>query len=737
MNRGLTEEALTVLVVDDDPVMRQMIREVLEEQGCKVAEAKDGEEGLSAFSRLRPDLILMDVIMPKLDGFDACRRLRGLPSGEHIPVLMMTGLDDKDSIKRAYGAGATDFITKPINWELLAHRLRFIQRAGRAFQELRISREELAHAQRLARLGSWIGDFETGEVSRSDEVCRIFGLAPGGLPPTRDAFMKAVHPEDKALVRKSFNAVLHQDKAYDVEFRIVLPDGTERIVHEHGEVIRDQSGKPIKMRGTVQDITEKKRAQQQIRYLAYYDSLTDLPNRRLFQERLQRALARAKRHECLVAVLFLDLDRFKRINDVLGHIPGDQLLQIVAKRLRRCVRTDDVVTQFVEQPVSASVARMGGDEFIILLDEIGHAEDAARIARRVLKEVGEPIRLSAEEVCVTASIGIALYPADGDDVDVMLKKADAAMYHAKAEGRNNYQFFDESINTVAIQKLSLESHLRKALDREEFRLYYQPQIDTVSGKITGFEALIRWQHPDLGLMLPGQFIQLAEDTGLIVPIGDWVVRTASKQIKAWQAAGFPPVRVSVNLSAVSFKQKDLAGRFIVGLSEAGVDPRCLEVEITESTLMEDADVTLGTLRKLKEIGLRLAIDDFGTGYSSLSYLQQFPLDTLKIDRSFIKDISVNRNSAAIARTIVLLAQNLRLGVVAEGVETHGQLALLRTLGCKEAQGYFFSRPVPAEGATEMLRTRKQFSAGEASREPRGERCQPSSITECVSNDLSS
>jgi diguanylate cyclase (GGDEF)-like protein/PAS domain S-box-containing protein len=728
MKRGLTKEAPTVLVVDDDAVMRQMIREVLEGQGCKVEEAEDGEEGLSAFSRLRPDLILMDVMMPKLDGFDACHKLRGLPSGEHIPVLMMTGLDDKDSIKRAYGAGATDFIAKPINWELLAYRLRFIQRAGHAFQELRISREELAHAQRLARLGNWIWDFETGEVSRSDEVCRIFGLAPGRLPLTQDAFMRAVHPEDKALVQKSINAALHQDQTYDIEFRIVLPNKTERIVHEHGEVIRDQSGKAIKMRGTVQDITEKRRAQQQIRYLAYYDSLTDLPNRRLFQERLQRALARAKRHECLVAVLFLDLDRFKRINDVLGHMPGDQLLQTVAKRLRRCVRTDDVITQFVEQPLSASVARMGGDEFIILLDEIGHAEDAARVAQRVLKEVGQPIALSAEEVCVTASIGIALYPADGDDVDVMLKKADAAMYHAKAEGRNNYQFFNESINTATIQKLSLESNLRRALDREEFRLYYQPLIDTVSGQITGFEALIRWQHPELGLMAPGKFIQLAEDTGLIVPIGDWVVCTASKQIKTWQAAGFPLTRVSVNLSAVSFKQKDLAGRFILGLSEAGVDPRCLEVEVTESTLMEDANVTLETLRKLKGIGLRLAIDDFGTGYSSLSYLQQFPLDALKIDRSFIKDISVNRNSAAIARTIVLLAQNLGLGVVAEGVETHEQLAFLRTLRCKEAQGYFFSRPVPAEGATEMLRTHKQFTAGETSQEPHGERCQPGSTT---------
>ncbi|MGH8628581.1 MAG: two-component system response regulator, partial [Gammaproteobacteria bacterium] len=574
MNRGLTEKALTVLVVDDEPVMRQMIREVLEEQGCKVEEAGDGEEGLSAFSRFRPNLVLMDVIMPKLHGFDACHQLRRLPGGEHIPVLMMTGLDDKQSISRAYAAGATDFITKPINWELLAHRVRFIQRASQAFQELRMSREELAHAQRLARLGSWIWDFETSEVSRSDEVCRIFGLAPGRFPPTQHGFMTMVHPEDKALVQKSINAALHQDQAYDVEFRIVLSNGTERIVHEQGEVIRDHSGRVIKMRGTVQDITEKKRAQQEIRYLAYYDSLTDLPNRRLFQERLQRALARAKRHARLVAVLFLDLDQFKRINDVLGHMAGDQLLQIIAKRLRRCVRKDDDITQFnVEQSTTASVARMGGDEFIILLGEVGQAEDPARIAQRVLKELADPIALGAQEVCVTASIGIALYPADGDDVDVMLKKADAAMYHAKAEGRNNYQFFNESINTAAIQKLSLESNLRKALDREEFRLYYQPQIATFSGQITGFEALIRWQHPELGLMLPGQFIQLAEDTGLIVPIGDWVVRTASSQIKAWETAGFPPIRVSVNLSAVSFKQKELADRLTVALSEADIDPR--------------------------------------------------------------------------------------------------------------------------------------------------------------------
>jgi len=435
---------------------------------------------------------------------------------------------------------------------------------------------------------------------------------------------------------------------------------------------------------------ERKRSEERLAYMAQYDHLTGLTNRALFQDRLEQALARAKRSGALVALMFLDLDRFKAVNDTLGHGTGDLLLKKVAERLEGSVRETD------------TVARIGGDEFSIILEGLTEAEDAALVARKIIDKLVQPFVLDGHEVFVTTSIGIAVYPSSNGDS--LLTDADSAMYCAKEQGRNTYRFHTPEMNAQVRERLNMESKLRRALDQEEFLLYYQPQVDLTTGMIVGTEALLRWQHPELGLVSPGKFIPMLEDIGMMVRVGEWVLQTACRQSKAWQRDGFPPLRMAVNISARQFSRRDLIDTVVGVLTETGLDPNYLELEITESLLMEDIKANSRLLDELKTSveGLRVSIDDFGTGYSSLSYLKTFPIDLLKIDQSFIRDITTNSDDAAITTTIIVLAHNLRLKVIAEGVETEEQMTYLREKGCDEAQGFYFSRPLPADEFTKLL-----------------------------------
>ncbi len=439
----------------------------------------------------------------------------------------------------------------------------------------------------------------------------------------------------------------------------------------------------------VRDITERKRAEETINHLAYHDPLTDLPNRLLFYDRLTLALAHARRSGRMLAVMFLDLDHFKIVNDMMGHAVGDQLLKDVGRQLKGCVRSDD------------TVARIGGDEFTILLPEINRAEDAAKVAEKINQTLKKAWILNGYEFHITTSIGIALYPNDGEDADTLTKNADTAMYRAKEHG-NNYQFFNPSMNLKAIERLEIELSLRRAVEQNEFEVYYQPQVDISAGKIVGVEALVRWNHPERGQVLPIEFISVAEETGLIIPIGEWVLRTACAQNKAWQQAGYPPMRMAVNLSAYQFRQKQLVETVARALRETGMDPRYLELEITESTAMQDVEFTIAMLRSLREMGIRIALDDFGTGYSSLSYLRKFPITTLKVDRSFVRDVLTDPEDAAIVATIITLAQILKLNVIIEGVETEEELAFFEQQECFEMQGYLFSEPKPAGEIEKLL-----------------------------------
>jgi diguanylate cyclase (GGDEF)-like protein len=451
-----------------------------------------------------------------------------------------------------------------------------------------------------------------------------------------------------------------------------------------------------------QELKTRKEAEKEIRFLAYYDVLTNLPNRTLFNEILERAIKYAQQHNFIMALLFIDLDLFKRINDTLGHHVGDELLQSVTSRLLNSIRSSDYIARPDEHEMMDVVSRLGGDEFILLLHNITHVSDPGKVALRILKDLSEPFDLAGREVYVTASIGISLYPNDGRDVDNLLKNADAAMYHAKAKGRNNYQHYSQHMTSSAVEYLTLETKMRKALDNNELMLHYQPKQSFSDGKIIGLEALLRWKPVDSDLVPPSNFIPLMEESGLIIPIGEWVLRSACMQNKAWQEAGYGPFVVSVNLSSRQFDQKNLIEVVTQALRDADLDPRYLELEITESTIMRDPDEAITILYILQSMGIKISIDDFGTGYSSLNYLKRIPLDSLKIDRSFIMHIESSASDQAIIKAIIALAHSLGLNVIAEGVETDRQFVFLRECGCDELQGYLLSRPLPVGQLPEFL-----------------------------------
>ncbi len=574
----------TILIVDDDQYARLLMRGVLEKEGFIVVEAEDGDAAVKKFSECdpKPNAVLLDVMMPELDGYEACKAIREQEEGEFVPILMMTGLDDVDSIHRAFEVGATDFISKPINWVMLGYRVRYMLRASDAFYNL-------------------------------------------------------------------------------------------------------------------------KAAEEKIRHLAFYDGLTGLAKRELFIDRLEKAFCTATRKENIMAVMFLDLDRFKRINDTLGHHIGDLLLKEVATRICECVRCEDSVGRMLVEETAVCASRLGGDEFVLLLTDLPRPEIAAKIAERIIESFNKSFDLDGHEVTVTSSIGISLFPHDGDDAETLMKNADTAMYEAKKKGRNNVQFYREELNSLSAERLALEHDLRGALEQDQFILHYQPQIDTQAGKIIGVEALVRWQHPSRGLLFPDSFIGIAEDSGLMAPMTKWVLHEACRQNKAWQDDGLPEIKVAVNLSGHQFVQQNPEGMIAESLQATGLSANFLSVELTESTLMENKEGTVKVLNAIKKLGVSIAIDDFGTGYSSLAYLKNFPIDTLKIDRTFVRDIFTDPDDASITQAIIALAHTLRLDVVAEGVETEEQLGFLQESRSYICQGYFFSRPVPADDFGKLLK----------------------------------
>jgi len=567
---------------------------------------------------------------------------------------------------------------------------RDVTERGRIEEALHKSEEKYRNILENIEEGYYEVDLAGNYTFMNEAICRRQGC-------TRDELMgmnnrENTSPENAKKIYRIFNEIYRTGvPAKIIDYEIIKKDGSTINLEMSVSLLRDASGKPIGFRGVSRDVTEKKKAEERLHYLANYDSLTGLLNRALFRDRLSHAVERALRNRGVVAVLFIDLDRFKSVNDTLGHEFGDKLLQAVARRIKECLRKSD------------TIARLGGDEFTIMLEDIASPERAVTVAKKILQALVRPISVNEHEIYTSASIGITVYPGDAADIDGLLRNADSAMYLAKERGRSNYQFFTPEMNAKAQERLLLESSLRRALEKEEFLLYYQPQVDIETGGLIGFEALLRWRHPDLGMLAPDRFIPIAEETGTIIAIGEWVLRTACTEWRSWRDAGFPPVDMAVNISILQFRHRDLPETLAQILKETNMDPRYLELELTETALMTNPERCRDILAKLKAMGIRFAIDDFGTGYSSLSYLKRYPIDTLKIDRSILRVSMGYRFNAAIVQVIIALGRTLRMCVMAEGVETLEQSDFLKSQNCRKAQGYLFSPPLTPDAAVEWLK----------------------------------
>jgi diguanylate cyclase (GGDEF)-like protein/PAS domain S-box-containing protein len=560
-----------------------------------------------------------------------------------------------------------------------------LTRARKALEE---SRERYKLALEGSHDGIWDWNLLTQEIYYSRRWREMLG-AGETVPPHPDEWFKRVHPDDVEALRSSISAHLGGRSAHlECEFRILHKQKAYRWVLARGLAVRDEHGRAVRMAGSLTDITDRKRAEEELAHQAFYDSLTDLPNRSLFLDRLNHAIRRAKRRQALFAILFLDVDRFKDVNDSLGHATGDKLLRAIAERLEQSVRPGD------------TVARLGGDEFTVLLEDMKTPDDAVDVAQRILHELKRPFQLEGQEVFAGASIGIAPGTPEMEAED-LLRDADTAMYRAKDRGRGTYEVFDSNMHQRAVLRLQLETDLRKAIEREEFQVYYQPIVSLSKGAIVGFEALARWKHPQRGIVSPGEFIPLAEETGLVVPLDLWVLKAACAQTRKWQER-WPELTINVNLSTRQFGQPGLVDKVASALKEAGYDPARLKLEITESVILEDVPAISAILFQLKAMDIQLYLDDFGTGYSSLGYLHRFPIDSLKIHHSFVGQLGRKGEDAELVRTITTLAGNLKMGVVAEGVETADQLRRLREFQCDRVQGFLFSKPVPAPAAEALL-----------------------------------
>jgi diguanylate cyclase (GGDEF)-like protein/PAS domain S-box-containing protein len=683
-----------ILIVDDNEMNRDMLARRLARKGYDVLVANGAQDLVESIKQDGVDLVLLDIEMPEITGLDALRILRKIYSAAELPVIMVTAKNQSEDIITALDLGANDYLTKPIDFPVAVARISTQLSHKRAQEALKESEERYALAALGSNDGLWDWTIPENEVHFSARWKSMLGFQENEISNKPEEWFDRIHDADRARVKTEIAA--HQNGTtphFESEHRMLHHDGTFRWMLSRGLAIRDQSGRPLRMAGSQTDITQAKVS----------DPLTGLPNRLLFIDRLNRLIKYSKRRKNhSFAVVFMDLDGFKMINDSMGHMVGDQLLVGVAERLEKCLRATDTLARLRD---TYTVARLGGDEFTVLLDDLKDPNDAKIAADRLMKALKPPFLLAGKEVYTSVSIGIAQSNPVYEGPDEMLRDADTAMYHAKSLGKGRYEVFDAKMRASVMARLQLETDLRHALERREFRNFYQPIVNLATGEIAGFEALLRWQHPTRGLLGPIEFIGVVEETGLIREVGWWNLSEACRQISEWRAAA-PANRdliISVNLSAKQFLQPNLVVDIANLLGEIKLPPEALKLEITESTVMKDPAGAVEMLQQIKSLGVRLAIDDFGTGYSSLSYLHRFPLDTLKIDRSFISSMDDDGDGMEIARTILPMAKNLRLDVVAEGVETSEQFELLKKYNCAFGQGYYFSRPLAADGIATLLK----------------------------------
>ncbi|MDJ0738331.1 MAG: EAL domain-containing protein [Gammaproteobacteria bacterium] len=695
MNTDGTQPPVSLLLADDDPAIGLLAQMGLTKHGYHVTAVESGEAALRAVADRRPDIILLDVIMPGVSGYDVCRRLGADPATRQIPIIMVTGLDDPESIEQAYAAGADAFVTKPINWTVLRHQLQYVLRSSRDRARLAESEERYALAASGANDGLWDWNIAGQAVYYSPRWREQLGLRSQDIGDDLDDWLDRIHPEDRLAFHNALNAHLAgNSRKFEIEYRIRDHAGDYRWMLCRALAIRDDDDNPCRMAGSQTDITERKLAERQLVHDALHDTLTGLANRKLLLERVSHAIKLShRRQDYRFAVAIMDLDRFKNINDSLGPLAGDSLLGRIGERIASHLRSSD------------TLARIGGDEFAILFDDVGGHDHLDRLIERIRREISQPFTLLDQDVVTTASLGIVYSAPSYENPEDMLRDADIAMYQAKALGKNRHEVFDSTMHAQVSELLQVENELRAAIPQRQFRVFYQPIRRLADGEIVGFEALLRWQHPTRGLLAPQAFLSLAEETGLMIPIGQWTLREATRQLAQWHSE-IPQIRdtyVSVNLSSAEFAHPDLIDHVRVALSESGLAADSLKLEVTETVLIENTAQSAKVLDELHAEGVATAIDDFGTGYSSFSYLHRFAFDALKIDRVFIHQIDRHDKSREIVRAIITLARNLGLAVIAEGGENSDEVSCLRDVGCEFGQGYAFAQALPVDEIGPLVR----------------------------------
>ncbi|MES2317452.1 MAG: EAL domain-containing protein [Pseudomonadota bacterium] len=691
----------TILIVDDEPHNRKLLEALLLPEGYDTVCATNGAQALAMAADNPPDLILLDVMMPDMDGYAVAKVLKAQPATANVPIIMVTAHIDRNARLAGLESGAEEFLSKPVDRAELWLRVRNLLRL-KAFNTFLVNHSTLLEQQVAARAAELLR-FRSAMDATADGIILISRASMRIVEANATASLMLAYPRDELLrlgpdqvegvsmdeLAALYDALVvgHGANVF-VETTLRRADGASVLVEMHRQV--QQFGDDWIIVTVFRDITERKNAERRLHHLAHFDPLTALPNRTLFYETLKKTLPQATINNWLVGVLFIDLDFFKNVNDTLGHAIGDDLLGQFSSRLLQCVRVRDVV------------GRLGGDEFAILLIMPEGQIAAVTVANKIRDVLRTPFDLGGHRVTVTASVGITLFPDDAGDTETLIKYADTAMYRAKQAGRDTYRFFTAQMNAEVLARLDLETALRKAVEEEQFVLFYQPKVQLGSGRIAGLEALLRWQRPGHGMVSPQDFIPVLEETGLIVQVGRWVIRSACSQIAAWMGGEVGPMQVSVNVSGRQFVGGDLEGEVVGALQDNAIPPELLELELTESSLMANTERTIVTLKNLKSHGVQISIDDFGTGYSSLAYLRRFPIDKLKIDIAFIRHVTSNPDDAAIVKAIISMAHSLKLEVVAEGVENEAQLAYLARHLCDQIQGFYFSRPLPLAAVEDLM-----------------------------------
>ena len=696
----------TILVVDDDKALSKSLCQLLNELGYNTVQSSEGRNAVQLFTQHKPDLVLLDLLMPYMDGYETCQNIRRIciESIEAMPIVIMTSHDDSLSVEQAFSAGATDFISKPINLNLFPQRIAYILKNSRNYKELQNKQEQLDHAQRIARMGSWQIELPSKRVSISKQCAYILGMNHTHGCFKLDEMMQLVHPDDKDNVKNAIENAILTRGSYSLEHRIVLPDEFAINVIHQGEFVPATRIKDNDyLLGTIQDITELRQAQSEAEYRRYFDTTTNLPNRHSFEMQLEHVTQDSNTHT-LTAVVLLALDHFSKLNESIGHGGGDRILNIFADRLRSLEGSGHYVSHF------------SGDRFALLLHHIHHVDACEAALNDILELIRTPVSLNGNQHHLTASIGSTLFPIDGENASDLIQWAESAVQQAKNNGGDRFAFHSAEREKRTQRRLSMEQAMRKGIERDEFEVFYQPQVSAEAGIIIGMEALVRWRHPQQGMISPAEFIPLAEDTGLIVPIGEKVLEQACQDTRHWLDQGHLLV-VGVNLSALQFSHKNLIQKVQDTLQSCGLPSTSLELEVTESMAMQDFDESIKKLQDLQALGCKTSLDDFGTGYSSLSYLQHMPLSTLKVDQSFVRCIECsnteidagNCTTGAIAATIINLSQNLNLHVIVEGVETQQQFHFLRQYGDLTLQGFYFGKPMPHADFDRQL-SEQQLSA---------------------------